>query len=105
MPTFIPRHLRYVHARYLFVTDTLLTSTITKPSSLERQDLLIPTILNTCVVGIDLGLKSHPNDWYIDLYLIYFQKIFDYFQIHGIYILFQLFWDMNKLFAQLVYEL
>ena len=49
-----------LHARYLFVTDTLSTQTIT---SVEWQDLLIPTRLNACIARIDLGLKSHSSDW------------------------------------------
>ena len=55
LPTFIPRHLSYVHARYLFVTDTLLTPTITEPPSVECQELLTPTRSNACVARIDLG--------------------------------------------------
>ena len=52
-----------LHAGYLFVTDTLSTPTITESPSVECQDLLIPTRSNACVARIDLGLKSHPNDW------------------------------------------
>ena len=51
-----------LHAGNLFETDTLSTPTITEPSSVECQDLLIPTRSNACVARIDLGLKSHPND-------------------------------------------
>ena len=56
-----------LHAGYLFVTDTLSTPTITEPPSVEFQDLLIPTRSNVCVARIDLGLKSHPNDWAMSL--------------------------------------
>ena len=52
-----------LHAGYLFVTDTLSTPTTTEPPSMECQDLLIPTRSNACVARIDLGLKSHPNDY------------------------------------------
>ena len=43
-----------MHAGYLFVSDTLSTPTITEPSSVECQDLLIPhrNEINACVVGI-----------------------------------------------------
>ena len=46
-----------------FVTDTLLSSTISEPPSVECQHLLIPTRSNACVAKIDLDLKSQPNDW------------------------------------------
>ena len=51
-----------LRAGYLFVTDTLSTSTITEPPSVKCQHLLIPTRSSACVARIDLGLKSNPND-------------------------------------------
>ena len=51
-----------LHAGYLYVTDTLSTTTILETRSVECQDLLIPTRSNASVARIDLGLKSHPNN-------------------------------------------
>ena len=59
MPTFIPRHLRYVHAGNMFETDTLSTPTILQPPSMAFQDHLIPTRVIACVARIDNDLKSH----------------------------------------------
>ena len=66
LPTFISSHLRFVHVGFLFVTDSLSTSTITEPPSAECQERLIPTRSKSCVARIDLGFKTHSNNWYVE---------------------------------------